>query len=359
MTKTSKQNQQELPFILEGNTASRSFIRDHKETITDTDGLYKVDLSIIRIRPGFNPRQKPDGLLEELWEQILHIPELADGIYENNGPLDPLIGDIYVVDGSFVLTEGERRYRAIRHLIATGREKYPNGLAVGSVRILLNAKGTTDKERKRIAVNSANKMTLTVMQRARYYQTFVDDEKMTHGEIADFLKSVSRQTVDNYILCLSLPVETQEKLDSGETTISAAMAALRESKKPTGTQVVVDGETGEILTAGEEYCKKEEEKEKEKLRGDEGEFEQQDNSVPGVSSKGGPKTDSSEAHVIGKDAIYMDTQKLALWKQFVHRYEKVKMDVLMIGDEDLVWEDEVAKRLKDEYNLTVKWQLLP
>lgn len=346
------------------NTATRAFIRSHNDTIINTDGLYKVHLDIIRVNPGFQPRQKPDGMLEELWEQILGIPALADAIWENGGPIDPLLGDIYAVDGTFILTEGECRTRAMRHLIRTGREFYPDGKTpVNIVKVLLNPPGITDKDRMRIAISSGNKLPFTVMQRARYYQKFVSDHGMTHEQVAEFLGGLSRQTVDNYILCLSLPEDVQSKLDTGEIAITAALAEYRASKKPAGNQVLVDADSGEVIERGQdvvmdlckdtEYKKKQEE-EKEKLSGDEDEFAQKDNSISGVSSKGGAKEEGSGAHVIGKDAIYMDGIKLALWKQFVNRYEKVKTDIMDGNRLFISWEDELAARLKDEYNLTVK-----
>lgn len=346
----------ELPFTIEGNTASRALIRSN-ENIKNADGLYKVHLDIIRINPGFQPRQKPDGMLEELWEIALGIPDLADAIFENNGPIDPLLGDIYAEDGSFILTEGERRTRALRHLIATEREIYPDRSPVNIVKVILNPPGTTDKERQRIAISSGNKLPFTVMQRARYYQKFADTYDMTHQEIADFL-SVSRQTVDNYILCLSLHQDIQDDLDADKVSISAALAAHRAAKKPTGTQVLVDTDSGEILNAGQEYKRQQEEKAAEKVSGDEDDFIQEDNSIKGTSSKGGPKGESSGSHVIGKDAIYMDGIKLAAWKQFVNRYEVVKREILMgatLENGHLnKWEEVLAERLKNEYNLTVK-----
>lgn len=367
-TSSSKKEPKPEQIALFNNTATRAFIRAHNDTITNTDGLYKVHLDIIRINPGFQPRQKPEGLQEDLWEQMLGIPALADAIWENSGPIDPPLGDIYSVDGTFVLTEGERRTRALRHLIATGREFYPDGKTpVNIVKVLLNPAGTTDQDRMRIAISSGNKLPFTTMQRARYYQKFVTDHGMTHAQVSEFLKDVSRQTVDNYILCLSLPEDVQHKLDGGEITITAALADLRASKKPAGGQVLVDSESGEVIERGQdvvmdlcgntEYKKKQEE-EKGKLSGDEEDFKQEDNSIPGVSSKGGFKEEGSSSHVVGKDAIYMDGIKLALWKQFVNRYEKVKRDILLsttASNEMLdLWEDELAKRLKDEYNLTVK-----
>jgi hypothetical protein len=87
MSKTSKQIQ--LPFILEGNVASRNQIRN--SPAKNATLLYKVPIGQIRIRPGFNARIQPEGISDELWDKILGIPDLADGIYESNGTDDPIL----------------------------------------------------------------------------------------------------------------------------------------------------------------------------------------------------------------------------------------------------------------------------
>lgn len=348
--------QQQLPFILEGNEAKRELLRSVTE---NQDGLYKINLNIIKIRPGFNKRRKPEFWTEELWNIKLRIPELADAIFANNGPAEPPLGDIYAEDGCFYLTNGERRTRALWHLIATGRDIYPNKKPVNEVRVLLNPRYTTDLERKRKVYSTQDNMQLSTMERAYFYLSCQEEDGMTHEEIAKFL-NVSRQTIDNYIMATKLPQDVQDSIDEGTTSLSVALDAHREAnpQRKKNTKGVVDLESGEILSEFQEQKIADKEKEKEKLRGDEEEFEQQDNSVKGVSSIGGPKGESSGSHAIGKDAIYMDSIKLATWKQFVNRYEKVKADILLVATLENgylnTWEDELAKRLKDEYNLTVK-----
>lgn len=342
-----KQKLPELPFILEGNTAPRSTIRTIAK---NADGLHKINLFLIKIRPKFNARRKPYETSEELYEQMLMIPQLADGIYASNGPTEPLLGDIFKEDNKFYITNGERRFRALRYLVATGRNIYPNGESVEEVYVLLNPSGTTDLDRKRKVIATQDNLKLKPMERAYYYLSFKEEDGLTHQKIADLLQ-VSRQTVDNYILATELPAEIQDQVDADQIKINNALADLRDKRKADKPKKTaeVDLETGEVIDKKDD---------KENLRGDEGEFEQQDNSIPGVSSKGGFKEEGSGAHVIGKDSIYMDQQKLALWKQFVNRYEKVKEDIMLAATFDnenlLHWEDMLAERLKNEYNLTVK-----
>ena len=346
---------QQKPFILENNIATRAQVRSNPDNIKNTDGLYKVNIDLIRIRPDFNPRQKPEGMLEELWEQILQIPQLANDIYENGGPIDPILGDIYKEDGCFYITEGERRFRAIRHLIATGRDcyfgdpKHP----VCDVRVLLNPSDTTDKERERIALTSANKMQLTPLQRGHYYKRFKDKYEMSNDEVAKYIGGLSRQTVDNYVNLLEMPEDIQLQVEEGRLSISKALEGYRESKKPTGTQVLVDGDTGEVIEKGPDAGKKPETPKEQS--GDEGEFEQQDNSVTFPGSKGGPKEEGSGAHVLGTDGIHLREQKKAGWRNLFHRIEHHKgaLVKLFIENEGSA-EDKLIERLMNEFDLTAK-----
>jgi len=338
---------QELPFILEDIVASRETIR---ATSKNSDALRKVQLRSIRIRPCFNARRQGFHT-EHMWELLLGIPDLAEAIFQNNGPATPLLGDI-TVDGVFYQTDGERRIRALRHLIREGKTVYPNGDSVDEVLVLLNPRNTTDLERKRKVLTTEDNLKLRPMDKAWFYKSFeTEGAGMTHDEIAKFL-NVSRQSVDNYIQASELSQEVQDKIDCGEITMTKALADYREANPKRKTKLVeVDIESGEVLEQ-----KKPEEK---VMNGDEDEFlDQQDNSISSAGTKGGPKEGGSGEVVIGKDSIYMDGQKLALWKQFVNRYEKLKTEIIMGATLEnghlLKVDDMLAERLKNEYNLTVK-----
>lgn len=349
--KTSKQT--ELNFIDLTEVDNRTKVRE--VSLARAERLHTIDISIIRIRPGlhrptFNWRLQQD-LTEELYEIRLGIPQLAEGIFISNGSDDPLSGDIK--DGLFYINEGERRFRALRYLINSGREIYPNGNFVGQVEVLLNPKGFTDKDRKRRIYTSGNKLKYTPLEQAYGYLEMVQDDGMTHEEIAQLL-NISRQTVDNYILITEMPTDLQQKIENDEVKLTNALAEYRQSKKKKRL-VEVDEETGEVFKSlSQEEREKEEAARIDKISGDENEFDQQDNSITGPGSAGGPKQEGSGAVVIGKDAIYLDQQKLALRKQFVHRYEKLKIDIMDGNRSMLAWEDELATQLKNEYNLTVK-----
>lgn len=358
----TKDKPQELPFVDLMNTDGRNKIREISLTRTERNHL--IDFDNIRLRPGkvnkyFNARIQPAGMTEEDYEKKIGIPELAEAIFKSNGSHDDLVGDIK--DGIFYVNGGERRYRAIRHLLACKMSIYPNGTEVRKVGVILNPKGFTDADRRLRILSSDNNLRYTTMERARAYLDMKTEDELTDDQIAANL-GVSRQTVSNYIMLTELPAETQQKIEDEILTMADALKDHRKEKKEAKAgKLIVDQDTGEelgILTVGQERILKEQAEIQERLRGDESEFEQPDNSVPGVSSMGGPKGESSGAHVIGTDSIYVREQTKATWKQFVNRYEKLKKDIIYATTTDNAnldnWEEKLAERLQNEYNLTVK-----
>lgn len=356
-------------FPIEGNTANRNLVR---ELSKNTDWLRKIDIGIIEILPNFNARIKPEGMSEEAWEQSLMIADLADGIYASNGPADPITGDFHS-NGKFYINEGERRTRALRHLIRAGREFYPDESPVAEVLVLMNPPGTTDLDRKKKVIDANNKLPFLPMQKAHYYLSMTKEPyNLTHDEIAALWSpQISRQTVDNYILATELPQHVQDAIDSGETKMTNALAEIRkaraEKKKATTKNANPDDEEP-IITGKLADDLEKKEKEKEKLRGDEEDFEQQDNSV----NFGGSKLSedkSSGAHVVGKDSIYMQQQRFAAFKRMLNRYDVLFESATKLilpekpGDEEdeeravILFEKRekhVIEKLMEEYDITVK-----
>lgn len=337
-------NQLLIPFQLEGNTANRQTIR----TVTKAagDALVRVQLKNMKLRPVFNGRIQGD-IPDDLWEKILMIPELADGIFESNGPAEPPIGDIYSVDGCFYQTEGERRIRALNHLVRTGREFYPNGQRVDDVLVLLNPPGTTDLQRKLKIGTTQNKLPLTTMQWAYYYKSLTVEFKLTHAQVGEML-NISRSKVDQYILATKLQQDVQDDIDAGKKNITNEIKAMRQAKAD------ADDDKHEKTPSEQAHDRKKDEEGKKS--GDEDDFEQQDNSVKGVSSKGGPKEDtSSGAITIGKDAIYKNQEDDARWKQFIHRYDILHTDCALAAEGDVeLMIKKLTERLKMEYVLQIK-----
>lgn len=355
---------QELPFVDLTQTDGRNAIREISLARTERNHL--IDFDNIQLRPGkgnkyFNARIQPAGMSDEEYEKKIGIPDLAMAIFKSNGPDDPLFGDIK--DGIFYVNGGERRYRALRWLLACKMSIYPNGSEVRKVEIILNPKGFTDADRRRRILSSDNNLRYTSIERAFAYLDMKEEDNLTNEQIAVNL-GVSRQTVDNYIMVTELPLETQQKIDDGILSMADALKDYREGKKAKKGKLIVDPETGEdlgILSESQERHLAEKAAADAKVRGDEDEFEQQDNSITRPGSMGGPKEEGSGAVVIGTDSIYVRQQKDAMWKQFVNRYEVLKSDITKShSSPDGSWsspkslEDLLAERLQNEYNLATK-----
>lgn len=359
----SKPIQQEL-FTIEGNVANRNEIRSAGSS-TNVTWLYRIPLDKIRVRPdNFNARRKPKGMSEEMWHQVLMIPDLADKIHANNGPVEPILGDFHK-DGFFYINDGERRKLALSFLVATGRETYPNGDLVSDVLVLMNPPGTTDLERKKRMHDANETLPLTIMQKAHDYLSLtLPPHNLTQDQIADLWPRLSRQTVGNYIMAATeLPQNIQDAIDTGEVKMTNALAELRRSKKPAAKddEPVITGALADKLDKDA--------KEKEKLRGDEDDFIQTDNSVAGTSSRHLPEDKSSGAITVGKDSIYVNLQKKNAIKQFVNRYHHLMDEARQLikpekpSDEEdeekavVLYnkrEDHVLDRLHNEYDVTVK-----
>lgn len=285
--------QTKLPFVDLSTTDGRNDVR--KISVNRTERHHLVNIENIQLRPGtmhqfFNWRFQQENETDEDYEKRLEIPELAAAIYESNGPADPLRGDFK--DGVFYVNGGERRYRAIKHLIYTdGLVEYPNGQPINLVEVFQNPKGFTDRDRRMIIFSSNNNLKYTAMEMAYGYLEIEQQEKMTHEEIAK-LFGISRQTVNMYIKATTLPQEIQEKIHSGELTISAEVKKLRPAAKA----------TDKTPHSWDDLSGKEPEKKEEKYKdGDEDEFLQQDNTVSKPSTKN-LKEDSGEV-------IYKEPQR--------------------------------------------------
>ncbi len=219
VTKAGPEATQTLLFAL-GNSDGRDRIRGFAK---ENPRSFTIQFDRIKIRPGFN-RRRQKNMSEEQYEEYLEIPELAKGIYQSNGSAEPLIGDI--VDGVFWITEGERRYRAIRHLLNEYIE-YPNGELIHNVDVLLNPKGTTDLERALKIFTTNSKKKLSPMETAYGFLWLKDEFKLSNAKIAE-IRQVSRQMVDNYIIAATeLPEKIQEAIDNDEIKITNAINEYR------------------------------------------------------------------------------------------------------------------------------------
>jgi hypothetical protein len=360
------------------DVASEEEVQSYSDTF---QGLRKINYNQIRIRPGFNARRQK-GISDELYEFQLQIKELAEGIYQSNGPADPILGDIST-DGIFYQTDGERRIRAIGYLIKTGRDTYPNGEPVEMVIVRLNPAGTTDLERQIKIVSTQDNLKLPTMDKAYHILRLKQQYNLTDPEIGKML-NMSRQSVNNYIKATTLPQSVQDDIDEGKEFLTGALINHRKEmakkKNENADLQLVNRETGEVveISPDEEYHRDEEEcdemgevltpeqkakkREQETYRdGDEDEFlDKQDNSISKPGTRGGPKEQSGSA-TVGKDSIYVRQQREAAIKQFLHRYDhlqKIENEKYLrseiTAEEYMGAQDRIIPRLADEYDIKVR-----
>src|ERR1051326_8832619 len=109
-----------LPYKPIGDIAGA---RQRREFATRSTETFVIDLNIIRVREGFNVRLRPSNLSEIEWEEHLLIPELAASIL-TNGLQTPIEGDLAAGGKKFYITEGYRRYLAIKRLVREGNTEY-------------------------------------------------------------------------------------------------------------------------------------------------------------------------------------------------------------------------------------------
>lgn len=236
-------------------TASRQQVRK-MEGVKSCDHMRNIEFSLIMLRPGFNYRIRPEGITDEMWETELGIPDLADGIYKSNGPANAIIGD-FLPDGRFIPNDGERRTRALRFLLDSGLEFYPNGEPIKTVTVIINPAGTTELDRKLAQINTQDNLKLKPMELAYAYLRMKNEDGLTHQQIADYLGGrVSRQTVDNYISATTLPPEKQKMINDGLIGITNSLNIARVERqlkkkeaalKAAETEEPICNEMGEVI----------------------------------------------------------------------------------------------------------------
>jgi hypothetical protein len=185
---------------------------------------FHIEISVVRIREGFNIRTKPAGMSDQEWFQLLEIESLALDILKN-GLQDPLRGDLVPTDDDelvFYLTDGYRRYLAICWLLEQGHKTQANGKDMNLVEILRFPQGTTDKDRDLFMLSSGKKKLYNEMQMARGIKRLKDFHKMTSEEIGDRL-GYSRQWVDNKLKLTTLPQDQQDAIERGELKSTNAL----------------------------------------------------------------------------------------------------------------------------------------
>lgn len=217
-----------------GARAGRAALR----TISDKLGRQMVHLNValLDIQEGFNFREQPSYMTYEEWyndPEYLDIPALAEAIYTNNGPADPLEGDLVQLHGSetykFYITEGFRRFLAIKHLLAEGKVVYPNETPIDSVEVSVNPSTYTEADRMNRIVTSQSKKHLRPMELAKGLKRYKDKTGASNTEIAAKWAQ-SRQWVDNMLNLLKLPQSIQDEVNKKTMSIADALALYRKQQ---------------------------------------------------------------------------------------------------------------------------------
>lgn len=215
-----------LPYDEISNCASITRIRSALKRTTDE--TYKIPLSQIAVRAGFNWRIKPSWMSDEEWEAELEIPELAASIFANGMRL-ALEGDLLDDLKTFVLTDGYRRYLANIWLF---KNNNPEGLLIEDwmIKVKVNKPGTTELDRANAIFISQDNMKLPPMQMARGLLRLKEIFSYTNEKISTQWGK-SRQWVDNMIKLNDLSEEIQEKLERKQISATEALIKHRQEKK--------------------------------------------------------------------------------------------------------------------------------
>jgi hypothetical protein len=215
----------------------------------------------IAMKPKGNYRKPAIYQTHDEWLEELNLEELADAIYANNGPGDPIEGDVEKNTGIFFITEGQRRWKALGILIKEGLETYPNGSPVNKVEVLCNPSDFTTADRLKRNWVSQNKMKLKPSQIAAGFKDYKeitkndDGSTKTNKQIAEE-HGVSRQFVDNMLRINELSPDILKKLDYGDISQNDALETLRKPKDKNTEEVnnqiitTIDENRGIVIKEG-------------------------------------------------------------------------------------------------------------
>ena len=222
----------ELPYAPIEKVASRQVMRDLASDKKTAYGrqTYFIPLAFITIRAGFNGRIKPAAMSEEEWEKELGIEELAMDLLEN-GHQDPIKGDLSENGKVFWLTDGERRFRAIRWLHKNKYKQYKNGKDIKMVEVILNPSTTTEEDRLLLMLATDSKKKYNAIETGHMFLRLKNHFKYSHEAIAK-KKGLSRQTVDNLIKLAEEPQAIQEAILTGKFGTTAAIELINKEKDP-------------------------------------------------------------------------------------------------------------------------------
>lgn len=187
------------------NPAGRAVWRDKAKNYRQ---IFKIEFKTIKILEGWNTRQYFEG-----------IEELADDIAEN-GLNEPLEG-IMTPAGKFLLTDGERRYKAIELL----RKR---GVDMTEIPVIPHpARMQPQDMLVRMLSSGVQKSIYKDVEIANGLLRLKNDFELSNADIGKKMGK-SRQWVDNMIKLAKLPDEVKSDVAAKKITKTAVVAPMKE-----------------------------------------------------------------------------------------------------------------------------------
>lgn len=275
-----------LPYEPLVKLATRQNIRD-VAGITQMKDDYKVPYVTIALRDEYNNRIRWQWMDDEAWEKHLGIVELAKGLLASrNGP-PKLYGD-FVIENDvvlFILTDGERRWRAIGYILRNVATFFPDlkegeeptwqdGTPIKMVKVEPNPPKFTEWDRLHQQHATNNNKKYSVLENAQicyrkknFFLKNKEDEKVilakheipedklslyipvSNDDIAHDM-NMSRQWVDDMVAIHDLPEELRKEINNGKPYSNVLRAYRAEQKEKAGklpVATIVKNEGGEVI----------------------------------------------------------------------------------------------------------------
>lgn len=196
--------------------------KEMREFVKRSDSLVRVLFENIRVRKGFNLRTD-FGYLEGLAASI-----------EAEGLKVPLTVDV-MTDGTAILTDGERRFRAIQILREKGKELKD---AYEYIDVLLNDKKANEADRiVSMMVHNSGKP-FEPLEEAEGYRRLRDDHGLTLTQIAARIgKPVPY--IEQRLILAGLDEEEQDEIKSKKISATAKVEQVRREKDPAKRKAAV------------------------------------------------------------------------------------------------------------------------
>lgn len=214
-----------LTLIPEDKLATNKEMRGH---IKRSDNMVKVKFENIRVRQGFNLRTD-FGDLEGLASSI-----------QTEGLKSPITVDV-MKDGTAILTNGERRYRAIQLL----REKTPElAEQFEYIDALLNDKEANEADRiiSMLVFNSGKPF--EPLEEAEGYRRLRDEQGMTLTEIA-LRTGKAVPYIEQKLILAGLDEEEKDEIRTKKISSTAKVEQVRKEKDPEKRKAAVKKATSE------------------------------------------------------------------------------------------------------------------